>query len=104
MESQKAKRQRTGENQNEEESNSQANIQDRTSGEDSTRMENELRNIICRFEVPRVIMSDNGKHFDNPKFQKIFQDLGIKNHYVSKNFPRLRSKKPLLFSKTPSGQ
>ena len=40
-----AKHRRTGENQNEEESNSQANRQDRISGEDSTRMENELRNM-----------------------------------------------------------
>ena len=45
MESQNAERRRTSENQNEVESNSQANRQDRTSGEDSTRMENEFRNI-----------------------------------------------------------
>ena len=25
-------------------------------------------NIICRFGVPRVIISDNGKQFNNPKF------------------------------------
>ena len=41
------------------------------------------KNIICRFGVPRVIISDNGKQFDNPKFRKFFQDLGIKNHYSS---------------------
>ena len=29
------------------------------------------KNIICRFGVPRVIISDNGKQFDNPKFKKI---------------------------------
>ena len=28
------------------------------------------KNIICRFGVPRIIISDNGKQFDNPKFQK----------------------------------
>ena len=38
------------------------------------------KNIICRFGVPHVIKSDNGKQFDNPKFQKFCQDLGIKNH------------------------
>ena len=37
MESQNAERRQTGENHNEEESNSQANKRDRTSGEDSTR-------------------------------------------------------------------
>ena len=43
------------------------------------------KNIIYRFGVPRVIISDNGKQFDNPKFRKICQDLGVKNHY---SFPR----------------
>ena len=26
------------------------------------------KNIICRFGVPHVTISDNGKQFDNPKF------------------------------------
>ena len=26
------------------------------------------KNIICRFGVPRVIISENGKQFNNPKF------------------------------------
>ena len=46
------------------------------------------KNIICRFGVPRVIISDNGKQFDNPKFRKIFQDLGVKNHYSSPKHPQ----------------
>ena len=41
------------------------------------------KNIICRFEVPYVIISNNGKQFDNPKFRKFCQDLGLKNHYSS---------------------
>ena len=45
------------------------------------------KNIICRFGVPRVIISDNGRQFDNPKFRKIFQDLGVKNHYSSPRHP-----------------
>ena len=45
MESQNVVCQWTGENQNEEESNSQANRRDRTSREDSSRMENELHNM-----------------------------------------------------------
>ena len=28
------------------------------------------KNIICRFGVPLVIILDNGKQFDNPKFRK----------------------------------
>ena len=43
------------------------------------------KNIICRFGVPHVIISDNGKQFDNPKFQKFCQDFGVKNLY---SFPR----------------
>ena len=41
------------------------------------------KNIICRFGVPHVIIPDNEKQFDNPKFQKIFQKLGVKNYYSS---------------------
>ena len=28
------------------------------------------KNIICKFGVLHVIISNNGKQFDNPKFQK----------------------------------
>ena len=41
------------------------------------------KNIICKFGVSCVIIPDNGKQFDNPKFQKFCQDLGVKNHYSS---------------------
>ena len=27
------------------------------------------RSIICRFGIPRVLVSDNGKQFDNDSFQ-----------------------------------
>ena len=45
------------------------------------------KNIICRFGVPRVIVPDNGKQFNNPKFQNFCQDLGVKNHYSSPKHP-----------------
>ena len=45
------------------------------------------KNIICRFGVPRVIISNNGKQFDNPKFRKFCQDLGVKNHNSSPRHP-----------------
>ena len=45
------------------------------------------KNIIYRFGVPRVIISNNGKQFDNPKFRKFCQDLGVKNHYSSPKHP-----------------
>ena len=46
------------------------------------------KNIICRFGVPCIIISDNGKQFDNPKFQKFWQDLRIKNQYSSPRHPQ----------------
>ena len=26
------------------------------------------KNIVCRFEIPNTIISNNGRQFDNPKF------------------------------------
>ena len=45
------------------------------------------KNIICRFGFSRVIILDNGRQFDNPKFQKFFQDLRVKNHNSSGQQP-----------------
>ena len=39
------------------------------------------RNIICRFRIPRVLVSDNRKQFDNSAFRDFYSELGIKNHY-----------------------
>ena len=41
------------------------------------------KNIICRFRIPRVFVSINGKQFDNDAFRDFYQQLGIKNHYSS---------------------
>ena len=41
------------------------------------------RNIICRYGIPRVLVLDNGKQFDNCAFRDFCSDLGIKNHYLS---------------------
>ena len=73
VESQNAERQRTVENQNEEEqlrrleghnneeeSNSQANRWDRTSGEDSFWIENELRNMRKEMDELRSALKDKG--------------------------------------------
>ena len=46
------------------------------------------KNIICKFGVLRIIILDNAKQFDNPKFRKFYQDLGIKNHYYSLRHPQ----------------
>ena len=45
------------------------------------------RNIICRYGIPRVVVSDNGKQFDNGAFRDFCSELGIKNHYSSPAHP-----------------
>ena len=39
------------------------------------------KNIICRYGIPKVLVSDNGKQFDNDAFRDFCSQLGIKNHY-----------------------
>ena len=45
------------------------------------------KNIIYGFGVPRIIISDIGKQFDNLNFQKFCQELRVKNHYSSPKHP-----------------
>ena len=46
------------------------------------------RNIIYRYGIPRVLVSDNGKQFDNSAFRDFCSELGIKNHYSSPAHPQ----------------
>ena len=46
------------------------------------------RNIICRFGIPRVLVSDKGKQFGNSAFRDFCSELGIKNHYSSPAHPQ----------------
>ena len=43
--------------------------------------------IICRLGIPRALVFDNGKQFDNPKFRDFCAELGIKNYYSSPAHP-----------------
>ena len=45
------------------------------------------RNIIYRYGIPRVLVSDNGKQFNNSAFRDFYLELGIKNHYSSPTHP-----------------
>ena len=58
------------------------------------------RNIICRYGIPMVLISDNGKQFDNSAFRDFYSKLGIKNHYSSPRTPAgqwaNRSHEPVL--------
>ena len=47
-----------------------------------------FRNIICRYRVPRVLVSNNGKQFDNSAFRDFYSELRIKNHYSSPAHPQ----------------
>ena len=46
------------------------------------------RNIICRYGIPRVLVFDNGKQFDNSALRDFCLELGIKNHYSSPVHPQ----------------
>jgi len=46
------------------------------------------KSIICRFGIPKVLVSDNGKKFDNDSFQDFCSQLGIRNHYSSPAHPQ----------------
>ena len=46
------------------------------------------RAVICRFGIPRALVSDNGKQFNNTKFKDFCAELGIKNYYSSLAHPQ----------------
>ena len=46
------------------------------------------RNIVCRNGIPRVLVLDNVKQFDNDSFKDFCSQLGIKKHYSSPGHPQ----------------
>nr|XP_023894190.1 uncharacterized protein LOC112006122 [Quercus suber]XP_023925873.1 uncharacterized protein LOC112037295 [Quercus suber] len=48
------------------------------------------KNIICKFEIPRTIISDNGQQFDSQGFKDFCSDLGIKNQFSSLGHPQAK--------------
>ena len=46
------------------------------------------RAIICRFGIPRALVSNNEKQFYNAKFRDFCAKLGIKNYYSSPAHPQ----------------
>ena len=47
------------------------------------------KNIVCRFGIPRTIISDNGLQFDSQGFQDFCLGLGIKNQFSSSGHPQV---------------
>ena len=46
------------------------------------------KNIVCRFGIPRSIVSDNGGQFDSRVYRDFFQELKIKNVYSTPRYPQ----------------
>ena len=45
------------------------------------------KNIICRFGISRMIITDNGRQFDKQGFRDFCSGLGIKNQFSSPGYP-----------------
>ena len=41
------------------------------------------KNIVCRFGVPRILILDNRRQFDNTLFKDFYEHFKIQNHYSS---------------------
>ena len=50
------------------------------------------RNIICKYGIPRVLISKIGKQFDNDSFRDFCSQLRIKNHYSQPTHPQANGK------------
>ena len=46
------------------------------------------KNIITRFGVPYVLISDNGLQFDSKMFRRYCSELGITNRYSTPAYPQ----------------
>uniref|UniRef100_A0A2N9G037 Integrase catalytic domain-containing protein n=1 Tax=Fagus sylvatica TaxID=28930 RepID=A0A2N9G037_FAGSY len=46
------------------------------------------KNIITRFGIPRVLMSDNGIQFESGPFKTFCEQYGIRNHFSTTAYPQ----------------
>ena len=46
------------------------------------------KNIVTRFGVPHILISDNGLQFDSKVFRSYCCELGIKNKYLTLAYPQ----------------
>ena len=46
------------------------------------------KNIVCRFGIPRSIVSDNGPQFNSRVYRDFFQELKIRNLYSTPGIPK----------------
>ncbi len=50
------------------------------------------KSIICRFGLPRILISDNGRQFDNVHFREFCSELGIDHRFTSVAHPQTNGK------------
>ena len=46
------------------------------------------KNIVCRFDIPRSIISNNGPQFDSRVYRDFCQELNIRNLYSTPRYPQ----------------
>ncbi|XP_024046441.1 uncharacterized protein LOC112100831 [Citrus clementina] len=46
------------------------------------------RNLVCRYEIPYALVTDNGRQFDNHSFRDFCRNLGIELKYCSPAHPQ----------------
>ncbi|GAU39237.1 hypothetical protein TSUD_396840 [Trifolium subterraneum] len=46
------------------------------------------RNVLARFGIPRVVVTDNGTQFTNKKFQEFLATIGTTQHFTSVEHPQ----------------
>lgn len=44
--------------------------------------------IMCRFGIPKILIVDNGRQFDNYQFKRFCEELGIQHHFSSLAYPQ----------------
>ena len=61
------------------------------------------KNIVTRFGVPHVLISDNGLQFDSKMFRKYCGELGIINRYSTPAYPQGNGQAEAVNKVTVSG-
>ena len=54
------------------------------------------KNIICKFEIPQIIILDNGRQFNSQSFRVFFSGLGIKNQFSSPGHPQVKGQMEVM--------
>ena len=47
------------------------------------------RNLVTRFGIPKVLISNNRLQFDSKDFQRYYLELGIANKYFTPSYPKI---------------